>query len=192
MTGYTTNIVIAIQPKILRVIECRRQPFFLSVALRAIAGNLLVQRVCGQLMTALTLFSRFLFQQMMIEMSLFLGSLNTGMITVAGYTILINEFLVKGDRYSSLSDGFSCCCQTTDFGWFVAYSTTLCGCPSQWFVTGKTIGLQVLVPGNQFSGFNHQVGVGKNQNRNGHQVSGKNKLKVSAHTQPQNRKMLKI
>jgi hypothetical protein len=43
MTGYTTNIVIAIQYKILRVIKCRRQPFFLSVALRAITGNLLMQ-----------------------------------------------------------------------------------------------------------------------------------------------------
>ena len=45
MTGHTAGIMIAVQGKILVVIEARRQPLFLRVALGASAGNLLVQRV---------------------------------------------------------------------------------------------------------------------------------------------------
>jgi hypothetical protein len=42
MTGRATGIVVTIQHKILVVVECCRQPFFLAMALGAVASNLLV------------------------------------------------------------------------------------------------------------------------------------------------------
>ena len=62
MTGDTTGIMIAIQCKIFSVVECRRQPFFLGVALRTIAGNLLMERIGRRLVTILALSNRILSQ----------------------------------------------------------------------------------------------------------------------------------
>lgn len=47
MAGCAFHIVITIQFEILRVIECRGSPFILTVALTAIACDLLVQAVLG-------------------------------------------------------------------------------------------------------------------------------------------------
>ena len=45
MAGHTACVVVTIEFEVLVVIECRRRPFLLRMALAAIASDLLVQRV---------------------------------------------------------------------------------------------------------------------------------------------------
>ena len=66
MTGHTTCVVVAIENKILVVVEACRRPSFLAVTLTTVAGNLLVQGVGRGLVTTLALQERVLLQQGMI------------------------------------------------------------------------------------------------------------------------------
>ena len=78
------------------MIEGRRRPLFLGVALSTIPGNLLVQRVGGRLMAILALLTRCFLQQGMIEVSLLHKAYHPSMVAVAGYTVLTIQLLVKG------------------------------------------------------------------------------------------------
>ena len=78
------------------MIEGRRHPLFLGVALSAIPGNLLVQRVGGRFMAILALLTRCFLQQGMIETSLLHKAYHPSMIGVAGYAVLTIQLLVKG------------------------------------------------------------------------------------------------
>ena len=77
------------------MIEGCWQPLFLSVALSAVPGNLLVQRIGGRLMTILALLTRCFFQQGMIEKTLLHKAQHPSMIVVAGYAVLTIQLLVK-------------------------------------------------------------------------------------------------
>lgn len=47
MAGHATGVVVTVKFEMLVVVECRRRPFLLRMALAAVAGDLLVQRVVG-------------------------------------------------------------------------------------------------------------------------------------------------
>ena len=68
----------------------------MGVALSAIPGNLLVQRVGGRLMAILALLTRCFLQQGMIETTLRHKAHHPSMIGVAGYAVLTTQLLVKG------------------------------------------------------------------------------------------------
>lgn len=87
--------MIAIQDKILGMIERCGHPFILRMALATITGNLLVQRVRGGFMAALALITHIRLQQYVIEMSFRFKSLNSGMIYMTSQTVLRYQFLMK-------------------------------------------------------------------------------------------------
>jgi hypothetical protein len=95
MAGCTARIVIAIQCEELVVIERRRNPFFLRVALAAIAGNLFVQRIDRRFVTALALITRRRLQQGMIEAALHAEAFHTRMIAVTSHAVLADQLLVE-------------------------------------------------------------------------------------------------
>ena len=57
-------------------------------------------------------------------------------------------------------------------------------------MTGKTVGFQRLVAGNQFAWPDRQIRIDEHQSRHRDQVEGQNDFDDLAHRQPQNRKML--
>jgi hypothetical protein len=70
MTGHAAGRVIAVEREILVVIEGRRRPLFLAVALAAGSADLFVQRIDWRLVARLALLKRRFLQQGMLELSM--------------------------------------------------------------------------------------------------------------------------
>lgn len=125
MASHATGAVVAVENEILVVIERRRCPLALVVALAAIAGNLPVQRVGRQFVARLALIECRFLQQGMIEATLLPETLHTCMVAMACNTVLRGQFLVKRSRGERFGDGLACCRQTADLGSFMAGNTAL-------------------------------------------------------------------
>ena len=192
MTGHTTRVVVAIENKILVVVEACRRPSFLAVALTTVAGNLLVQGVGRRLVAALALQKRVLLQQGMIETPLLAKALHAGMITMARDAVLTDELLVKRDRRQRFSDRQAGRCQATDISWLVTARAALGTDTPERRVTGKAIGVQLPVARNQLAWPDHQMRIDESQYRQHDQIGRQEDLDDAAHTQPQNRKVLMI
>lgn len=67
VTRYAFHIVITIQNEILVVIKGCRYPFFLSMALAAIPGDLLMERIFGRLVAGLAFLAGIRLEQGMVE-----------------------------------------------------------------------------------------------------------------------------
>lgn len=98
MAGHTAIVVVAIELEILGVVEGRRRPLVLAVALATVAGDLLVQRILGRLVAILAVVARRLLKQAVVEMPGRSEALHPGMIAMTGDAIIIDEFLVEWRR----------------------------------------------------------------------------------------------
>ena len=125
MAGHATRVVVAVHGKGLAVVECGRCPFLAAVTLAAIAGNLLVQRIAGRLVTALALNPRGLLQQGVAEAALKPVALHAGMVAVARHAILTDQLLVKRGGRERLGDGPPGRGEAADIGRFVTGHASL-------------------------------------------------------------------
>lgn len=160
------------------------------MALATVAADLLVQRVGRCLVASLALLERVLLQQGMVETPLLPETFHSRMITMASDAVLSGEFLVEGGRGERLGDRQADGCQATDISRFVTADTQLGAGSQEGRVTGKAIGFQLLVTGNQLAWCDHQLRIDESQNRQRDQIGRQNDLDDTAHIQPQNRKML--
>lgn len=190
MAGHAAGIVVAIKLEIFAVIERRRCPLILVVALAAVAGNLPVQRVGRRFVARLALLERRLLQQGMIEMLLRPETLHACVVAMAGHAVLVDQLLVERRRGERLGDGFACCRQMADLGRLMAGNTALRRRSEERRMAGEAVRLQLLVAGDQLARPDHQVRINESQNRNHDQIGGQNKFEDAAHTQPQNKKIL--
>ena len=190
MAGYAAVVMVAVKLEILVVIEGRRRPLVHAVALAAIAGDLLMQRVFWCLVAALAFIARGFFQQEVIEMTGRPEALHTGMVTVAGNAILAFQLLVEGCRRQRLLNGFAQGSQAADVFRFVTVNATPGIGTGEGCVTGETIRLKTGMTRNQFARPDHQVRIDEGQDGEDDQVRREDPLDRPIHTQPQKRKML--
>jgi len=112
--------VVTIKREVLVVVECCRRPFVLVVALAAIAGDLLVQRIGRRLVAVLALCAGILLQQGMVEASLLAEAFHAGVVAVAGDAVLADQLLVEWRRGQRLGDRLPGGRQAAHVGGFVA------------------------------------------------------------------------
>lgn len=141
MAGRTLGRVIAVKHEEFVVVESRRFPFLLAVALRAVAAKLLMQRIGWRFVACLALRARCRVQQGMVKMSLWPEALHAGVIAVAGHAILVNELLVKRRCRKRLGDRQTRRRQAADVFRFVAGDATSRLRASEWCMTGKAVGI---------------------------------------------------
>lgn len=98
MAGHTAGIVVMVELEIFAVIEGRRCPLFLAVALAAVAADLPVQRVCWRLVACFALITSRLLQQDMVEMPLRPEAFHARVVAMAGHAVLISQLLVERHR----------------------------------------------------------------------------------------------
>jgi hypothetical protein len=104
VAGNAAGVVVTIQREVLVVVEGRRRPFVLVVALAAIAGDLPVQRIGRRLVAVLALCAGILLQQGMVEASLLAEAFHAGVVAVAGDAVLADQLLVERRRGQRLGD----------------------------------------------------------------------------------------
>lgn len=120
MAGHAACVVVTVEFEMLVVVECGRRPFLLRMALTAIAGDLLVQRVVWRLVAGLAGFAHGRLQQGVVELALLAETFDPSMIAMAGDTLLTDQFLVKSHGGQWFGDGKTGRSQAPDLLWLVA------------------------------------------------------------------------
>ena len=88
--------MVAVEYKILVVVKGGGGPFLLRMALQAVAGNLLVQRISRGFVAGLALIARGFLKQVVVKRAGAGKALDTGMVAVAGHAVLAAQLLVEG------------------------------------------------------------------------------------------------
>ncbi len=129
--------------------------------MRAIPRDLFMQGILGRLMAVLALPARVLLQQGMIEAPRLPEALHAGMIAMTGHAIIRRQTLMEGHRGQWLGDFQSRGGELADACWLVTGHATARISPGKGTVTGKAVGLQLLVSRNQFPRAYHQMRIYK-------------------------------
>ena len=197
MAGRAGSIVIPVEHKEARMIECRGLPVALAVALRALGDCTTVDRRFRRNMARAAILPYRRIEQRVGEA----GSSDRRqrrirVIGMTGHAVLGCQALMKWrdggwPRGGWPGDRRPLCRAQSDISNLVARDASLRRGASQRCVTSKAVGLEACMAGNQWSRRHHEMRIEKDQCGEPDEIGRDDKQDPAfAHRHPQNRKML--
>jgi hypothetical protein len=147
------------------VVERRRCPAILGVTLAALAEDVSMEAIAWTQVTPGALVPQTLAQQVVRELSDRPKRLHASMVAMAGDAVLLDQILMKGDKFLFAGDRHAFGRDQTDVRRLVTLGTFAWRTADKRLVTGETVGLQRAMSLDQVARRDHEVRIDKREHQ---------------------------